>query len=41
LPAVDHVAFAEAVHSEDEQSFGAAVNKMIEGDRIRAMLISH
>jgi|688.fasta_scaffold303766_1 hypothetical protein len=40
IPQTDHVAFTEAIHTEDMTAFGQAVNKMIEGEKIKSMLIA-
>ncbi len=40
IPQSDHVAFTQAIHTQDMNIFDQAVTKMLETDKIKAMLIS-
>lgn len=39
FPQSDHVAFTEALHCEDRTIFNLSVNRMLEFDKIKNMLI--
>lgn len=40
LPQTDHVAFTEAIHTEDMAVFKESLNKMIETQKIKTMLLT-
>ena len=38
IPQTDHVAFTESIHTEDLGIFHQTLERMIEGDKVKAML---